>query len=112
MQGPRVHLSVVVPVYGCRSCLHALHERLSATLAEVTSAYEIVYVDDGTEDGTWPTLRTLARTDAAVRATRLSRNFGQQAAIVAGSSPGSVATCATWVVSTAMRALPPCCRWA
>jgi polyisoprenyl-phosphate glycosyltransferase len=84
MQGPRVHLSVVVPVYGCRSCLHALHERLSATLAQVTAAYEIVFVDDGTQDGTWAVLRALARADPAVRAIRLSRNFGQQAAIVAG----------------------------
>ena len=77
-------LSVVVPVYGCRTCLGTLHERLSATLAQVTPAYEIVFVDDGTQDGTWPALRALAHADRAVRAIRLSRNFGQQAAIVAG----------------------------
>src|SRR3954447_22576185 len=84
MLGPSVLLSVVIPVYGCRGCLQALHERLTVTLGQITPAYEIVFVDDGTADGTWPELRAMARANPAMRAIRLSRNFGQQAAIVAG----------------------------
>jgi dolichol-phosphate mannosyltransferase len=80
----RVLLSVVVPVYGCRSCLPSLYERLARALGEVTPRHEIVFVDDGTTDGCWSDLQALAREDPAVRAVRLSRNFGQQAAILAG----------------------------
>lgn len=79
-----VELSVVVPVYGCRGCLHALHTRLTASVAEITPDYELIFVDDRSEDGGWDVLRELANADAHVRALRLSRNFGQHAAITAG----------------------------
>ncbi len=78
-------MSVVVPVYGCEPCLEHLHERLSATLDDL-GPYEIVLVDDRAEDGAWPEIERLARLDSAVRGVRLSRNFGQHAAITAGIS--------------------------
>jgi polyisoprenyl-phosphate glycosyltransferase len=77
-------LSVVVPVYRCDECLHALHARLVPALESITADYEILYVDDRSPDGAWHTLRALAAEDPHVRAIRLSRNFGQQAAITAG----------------------------
>ncbi len=73
-----------MPVYGCQSCLSELYERLAQTLGSITPNHEIVFVDDGTTDGCWDDLRALARAHPAVRAVRLSRNFGQQAAILAG----------------------------
>jgi dolichol-phosphate mannosyltransferase len=73
-----------VPSYGCVDCLHALHERLVAALAKTTDSWEIVFVDDRSPDGSWSVVRELARLDARVRGIRLSRNFGQQAAITAG----------------------------
>lgn len=79
-----VELSVVVPVYGCRGCLEALHGRLTETLSGLVQRYEIVLVDDCSPDDAWATLTELARIDPAVRAFRLSRNFGQHAAITAG----------------------------
>ncbi|MBV8432377.1 MAG: glycosyltransferase family 2 protein [Solirubrobacterales bacterium] len=79
-----VRLSVVVPVYGCAGCLTTLHERLTQTLPEVTPSYELVFVDDRSLDGGWEVLRRLAAADPRVRAFRLSRNFGQDAAITAG----------------------------
>ena len=79
-----VELSVVVPVYGCADCLLALHDRLTASVSSVTSSYELVFVDDRSADGGWSVLQRLARDDAHVRAYRLSRNFGQDAAITAG----------------------------
>jgi glycosyltransferase involved in cell wall biosynthesis len=79
-----VEISVVVPVYECDSCLRELHRRLTATLSALTERYELVFVDDRSPDGSWETLQQLAATDTAVRAVRLSRNFGQQAAITAG----------------------------
>jgi dolichol-phosphate mannosyltransferase len=79
-----VEISVVVPVYGCRECLHELHRRLCTTLEALTAEFEIVLVDDGSPDDAWPVLRELATTDERVVALRLSRNFGQHAAITAG----------------------------
>ena len=82
--GGGAELSVVVPVYGCADCLVALHDRLSRSVVEVTGRYELVFVDDRSVDGGWEVLCSLARRDPHVRAFRLSRNFGQDAAITAG----------------------------
>jgi polyisoprenyl-phosphate glycosyltransferase len=83
-QSDDVQLSVVVPVYGCADCLAALHERLTATIEQMTERYELVFVDDRSVDDGWAVLSRLARRDPHVRAFRLSRNFGQDAAITAG----------------------------
>jgi dolichol-phosphate mannosyltransferase len=74
-------LSVVVPVYGCADCLEALCARVAAALAGTD--YELVLVDDRSEDGAWSLVADLA-TRYPIAAIRLSRNFGQQAAITAG----------------------------
>jgi dolichol-phosphate mannosyltransferase len=87
-------LSVVIPVYGCESCLWALHERLTETLSTVTARYELVFVDDRSPDDSWSTLRDLASRDSHVKAIRLSRNFGQHPAITAGLAE----TTGRWVV--------------
>jgi polyisoprenyl-phosphate glycosyltransferase len=79
-----VALSVVVPVYGCADCLLALHSRLTDSVRLITDRYEFVFVDDRSVDGGWEVLTDLAREDVHVRAFRLSRNFGQDAAITAG----------------------------
>jgi polyisoprenyl-phosphate glycosyltransferase len=79
-----VHLSVVVPVYGCRDCLDQLHRRLVAAVQTITSSYEMIFVDDRSPDGAWAVLSHLAGSDAHVKAIRLSRNFGQHSAITAG----------------------------
>jgi dolichol-phosphate mannosyltransferase len=79
-----VDISVVVPVYGCRDSLRALHERVSAALRALSRSYEIVLVDDCDRQGSWEVAAQIARADRAVKAIRLSRNFGQHAAITAG----------------------------
>ena len=79
-----VDLSVVVPVYGCEACLRALYDRLTATLESLGVAYEIVLVDDRSRDGGWAVLQELSAADTRVHSLRLSRNFGQHAAITAG----------------------------
>jgi dolichol-phosphate mannosyltransferase len=78
------HLGVVIPVYGCADCLAALTERLSKSLESITPDWEIVYVDDRSPDGSWDRLVEICRFDPRIRALRLSRNFGQHAAITAG----------------------------
>ena len=79
-----VELSIVVPVYGCRDCLDQLHEELNGAVKSITSSYELVFVDDRSPDGSWRVLEKLAAGDSHVKAVRLSRNFGQHAAITAG----------------------------
>ena len=83
-RGDEIEFSVVVPVYGCADCLVALHDRLDRSVAQITDRYEFVFVDDRSLDDGWAVLRRLARADPHVRAFRLSRNFGQDAAITAG----------------------------
>ena len=77
-------LSVVVPVYGCSGALRPLHERLVVSVSQVTSSFELIFVDDRSPDASWPILSELAAADSRVRGFRLSRNFGQHAAITAG----------------------------
>lgn len=91
-----VEISVVVPVYGCRECLQELHRRLGAVLGELGTTYELIFVDDRGEDGSFEILRELAQADPAVRVIRLSRNFGQHRAITAGLAEAF----GRWVVVT------------
>ena len=77
-------ISVVVPVYGCADCLHRLHARLQAVFAAMGDPYEVIFVEDRSPDWSWTALNELAAADPNVRAVRLSRNFGQHAAITAG----------------------------
>jgi polyisoprenyl-phosphate glycosyltransferase len=79
-----VEISVVVPVYKCAECLRHLHDRLDLALAQIPGEHEIIFVDDRSPDESWDVLRELAEQDASVCLVRLSRNFGQHAAITAG----------------------------
>lgn len=77
-------LSIVVPVYECEPCLRELHRRVTAAVATVTNDYELVLVEDRGSDRSWSVIVELAGSDPAVKGYRLSRNFGQHAAITAG----------------------------
>jgi polyisoprenyl-phosphate glycosyltransferase len=76
-------ISVVAPVYNEAETVAELHRRLTAALAPL-GRYEVVFVDDGSTDGTWDVLRELAQEDVRLRLLRLSRNFGHQIALSAG----------------------------
>jgi len=77
-------LSVVIPEYNEESNVVPMYERLVATLAEVVDGLEILYIDDGSSDGTWAQICDLAERDPQVRGLRFARNFGHQAALTAG----------------------------
>jgi polyisoprenyl-phosphate glycosyltransferase len=76
-------VSVVVPVFNEEATLPELYRRLAGALP-AGELYELVFVDDGSTDGSWAALHGLADADPSVRLVRLSRNFGHQAAISAG----------------------------
>jgi dolichol-phosphate mannosyltransferase len=78
------HISVVSPVYGCKTCLYELYIRLKSTLEKITSDFEIILINDASPDNAWDTIVELANKDKRVKGIDLSRNFGQHYAITAG----------------------------
>ena len=79
-----IHISVVVPVYGCGKCLNKLYTRLKKTLSTFTEEFEIILINDASPDESWQTILKLAEEDNRVKGINLSRNFGQHKAITAG----------------------------
>jgi len=77
-------LSVVIPCHNEEAVVAATHERLVRILPDTDMAFEIIYVDDGSRDGTLARLEAIAARDSRARVIELSRNFGQQAAMSAG----------------------------
>jgi dolichol-phosphate mannosyltransferase len=78
-------LSIVIPCFNEEACIPELHRRLTAAAREaVGEAYEIVLVNDGSRDGSWPAMQKLADTDPHVVGVNLSRNHGHQLALTAG----------------------------
>ncbi len=81
--GPAL-LSVVVPAYNEEAGLREFHRRLCAVLSAHKLPAEIIYVDDGSDDGTHGLLRNLRAQDPRVAVVSLSRNFGKEIALTAG----------------------------
>lgn len=76
--------SIVIPVLDEEETVPELHRRLVAVLDDLDGPAEMVFVDDGSTDGTVDLIGALGREDPRVRLVRLSRNFGHQIAITAG----------------------------
>lgn len=85
-------ISVIIPVFNEVDNLRELHSRLSEQLLSITDNYEIIFVEDGSNDGSLSVLEELHRNDKRIRVIVFRRNFGQTAALSAGFdySRGSV----------------------
>ena len=81
---PAPDVSVVVTVFDEEQSVDELYERATAALDALGRPYEIVFVDDGSRDGTFARIEKLHERDARVRAVRFKRNFGQHPAMHAG----------------------------
>lgn len=78
-------LSLIVPVFNEEEVLPASYARMSAAMQALTGYdYEIIYVNDGSRDGTMKRLRAIAKEHKEVRLISFSRNFGHQLAVTAG----------------------------
>lgn len=77
-------LSVVLPVFNEQGGLPEVYRRVKAVLVKTGLSHEIIFVNDGSRDGSWQVLLDLANRDRMVKAVNLSRNFGHQVAITAG----------------------------
>ncbi len=77
-------LTIVVPAFNEEQSVEPMWQRLSAALEGVVAGFEVVFVDDGSGDGTWSAVERLAAVDPRVRGLRFARNFGHQSAVTAG----------------------------
>ena len=76
--------SIVVPLYNEQDVVAELCQRLRTAVARLHGPAEIIFVDDGSADGTLGILKALQFEDKTIRVVSLSRNFGHQAAVSAG----------------------------
>lgn len=79
-----LYLSIVVPLYNEEESVAKLLETILEVGNEFDFDYEIIFVDDGSEDGTWEIIEHLKQTTPQLRAIKLRRNYGQTSAMVAG----------------------------
>ena len=77
-------VSIVIPIYNERENIPLLYDQLQPTLSQLGRTYEVVFVDDGSRDGSFEQLARLAQQDAHVKVIRFRRNYGQTAAMQAG----------------------------
>lgn len=86
MMHKKQYISVVVPLYNEADSVQKLHADIMSALKSHASAYEVVYVDDGSCDDTASVVEVLVNADSSVKLVKLSRNFGKENALTAGLS--------------------------
>lgn len=79
-------ISIVVPVYWNSDTLMLLYEDMKAKILNKLGDYELVFVDDGSGDNSWEIMNQIRDMDSNVQCVKLSRNFGEHAALLAGLS--------------------------
>jgi undecaprenyl-phosphate 4-deoxy-4-formamido-L-arabinose transferase len=83
-EAPVPTVSVVVPVFNEEATIEEVYRQAVGALETTGKVYEVIFVDDGSTDGSWRILERLNAEDANVRAVRFKRNFGQHPAMHAG----------------------------
>jgi polyisoprenyl-phosphate glycosyltransferase len=78
------HLSVVIPVYNESSLIDELVKRVKTNVKLITEDFEIIIVDDGSQDNTWNSIENEAKSENRIKGIKFSRNFGHHYAITAG----------------------------
>lgn len=80
----RLDLSIIIPVFNEEENLPILYQEIKEALAPLQKSYEIIFIDDGSQDNSFAVLKEIQALDAGVKIIRLRRNFGQTAALSAG----------------------------
>jgi dolichol-phosphate mannosyltransferase len=78
------HLSVVIPVYNESSLIDELVKRVKTNVKLITEDYEMIIIDDGSQDDTWILIEKEAKLEDRIKGIKFSRNFGHHYAITAG----------------------------
>ncbi|MBQ1905209.1 MAG: glycosyltransferase family 2 protein, partial [Bacteroidales bacterium] len=79
-----VDISILIPSYNERESLPELLSWIHRTLDPDNKSYEIIIIDDGSDDGTWEAVKELAAADGCIRAIQFRRNYGKSAALFCG----------------------------
>jgi dolichol-phosphate mannosyltransferase len=77
-------ITIVVPVYNEEKCVKELADRVHGTLESLGVRYELLFIDDGSTDGTAEGIASLRKSNPSVKSVHFTRSFGHQAALVAG----------------------------
>lgn len=80
----KIEISIVVPVFNEELVLSEFYNRITSTLQPIRKSYEIIFVDDGSQDSSPEFLKKISETDKHVMVIRFSRNFGHHIALTAG----------------------------
>ncbi len=77
-------ISIIIPVYNSYKSLPELYERLISTIKEISDSYEIIMVDDGSNDNSYEVMKELRMIDKNVKIIKLIKNYGQHNALICG----------------------------
>ena len=84
MSDTSLHLSILIPLFNEEESLPELHDWIKRVLDREGFRYEVIFVDDGSTDGSWRVIERLAEQHAQVRGIRFTRNYGKTAALQTG----------------------------
>ena len=84
MKNSAVDLSILIPLYNERESIRELASEITESLERLSISYEIIFVDDGSRDGSFEEIKTLASTDSRIIGIRFRRNYGKSAALSEG----------------------------
>lgn len=84
LKGTSMHISIIIPVYKAENYLIELYNRLTVTLEAINHDYEIIMIDDCSDDRSWEIIIELAKLNNRVKGYKFSRNFGQHYGLAAG----------------------------
>ena len=79
-----MEISVVVPLFNEQESLIELHEWIKSSLTNAGYSFELIFIDDGSLDGSWKTIEVLSKKNKNVRGFRFAKNFGKSQALNAG----------------------------
>ncbi|NUY82043.1 glycosyltransferase [Flavobacterium sp. MAH-1] len=79
-----MNLSIVIPLLNEEESLHELHNWIVSVMEKNSYSYEILFIDDGSTDNSWPIIETLSHENANVKGIRFMKNFGKSQALHAG----------------------------
>lgn len=85
----KIDLSIIIPLYNEEGNIKELHQKLTEVLLLLNKTYEIIFIDDGSQDRGFDLLKTISFNDKRVKIIRFRRNFGQTAALSAGINEAS-----------------------
>lgn len=80
----RINISVIVPLYNEVDSLPELHEWIQRVMKENGFSYEVIFIDDGSKDGSWFVVEALYKKDNCVKGIKFQRNYGKSAALQKG----------------------------